>query len=235
MGARAGDAPYAGGAPYEGMRPVEEILPAPMIGQPRSGWYLRGDIGYAKHPDPDVTFGPVFITDEAWEDTWTVGVGLGYRFSDHIRVDVTGDYRLSSDITFADSIGAVQTGGMDSTVLLANVYWDITNMSGFTPYIGAGIGATYNRVDRLYEGNPPPDYEIGENNWAFAAALMAGVSYDVSDSLKLDANYRYLWLGDGQTAFESNTGVNPFRFKYDDLAAHEFRIGARYEFGNPAF
>lgn len=211
-----------------------ETLPAvtPCCGG--SGWYLRGDIGYAVNNDPTGTFSGNDFVNESWDNSWIAGVGLGYRFNDAIRVDLTGEYRAASDVDTTDFAGGRQTGELQSNVILFNAYYDIANLSGFTPYVGAGIGGAYHRLDRINEiGATPPavTFTFGDNKWALAAAAMAGVSYDVSENVKIDANYRYLYMGQAHSSTVTDVGVNADRVHFKDLSAHEFRLGMRYEFG----
>ncbi len=52
---------------------------------------------------------------------------------------------------------------------------------------------------------------------------MAGLSYAISPGLLLDANYRYLELG------EARSTVTPLGdVRYGDWTANEFRLGLRY-------
>ena len=117
--------------------------------------------------------------------------------------------------------------------LMLNVYKDLGNYLGFTPYIGAGIGAAYHQMSGVYfTGNPNLTNTIeGRNDLAFAWAVMAGVGYQVSDRAILDFGYRYIDLGKASSGRVDNAGfVNP-RVNVDDISAHEFKVGLRYHFG----
>ena len=54
---------------------------------------------------------------------------------------------------------------------------------------------------------------------------MAGFSYDLTRKLALDLNYRYLNLGD---TVSGHTTINNQHIHYDDITAHEIRVGLRY-------
>ena len=75
------------------------------------------------------------------------GLGLGYKFNDWFRVDVTGEYRGkanfhgSDSVTFTGGIGVDNYSGSKSEwVFLANAYVDLGTWWCMTPYIGAGVG-----------------------------------------------------------------------------------------------
>ena len=114
---------------------------------------------------------------------------------------------------------------------MGNVYLDWDNHSAFTPYIGGGFGFAYIVVDKHFaaNGNGGNSLFDGEGNWNFAAAATAGFTYDVSHNWAIDANYRYLWVGDVDTGGSLTSGLTG-KITYEDMDFHEIRIGARYTF-----
>jgi opacity protein-like surface antigen len=117
--------------------------------------------------------------------------------------------------------------------MMINGYKDLGNFGGFVPYVGAGIGAAYHKLDDVYfTGNANLTNRIrGDNDLAFAWSLMAGVGYQISDRAILDVGYRYIDLGTISSQRSDSGGfVNP-AVKIDDLTAHEVKVGLRYHFG----
>ena len=252
--AKAADLAYAPPPP-----PPE---PLGLKGTISSGIYLRGDIGVGvqsvgKYQQDDVAqFGGSFFgkTDNA---AFFGGIGVGYRFNNWLRFDVTGEYRGAgqigvSDIVFNPFNNGNQTntykGNLTSLVTLFNGYFDLGTWNCLTPYLGAGIGFANHSVNGLTDnginqavGSPFANvsYAYGDtgSKTNFAWALMAGVAYDVTSSLKLDIGYRYLNMGDGPTiglAGANGLLVNPsssVRFKQID--SHDIRIGMRWNFNDP--
>jgi opacity protein-like surface antigen len=133
-----------------------------------SGWYLRGDVGYALSNDMGQvdyrTFDPItatyggasFDTYELDEDfTW--GGGFGYRYNDWIRGDLTVDgFRSRFDGTTSSDgpctgdpilVGTGCRSEDSSSVsvlsLMANGYIDLGTYVRVTPYVGAGVGYSY--------------------------------------------------------------------------------------------
>jgi opacity protein-like surface antigen len=116
---------------------------------------------------------------------------------------------------------------------MLNAYKDLGNFGGFVPYVGAGIGAAYHRLDDVYfTGNPNLTNRIhGNNDLSFAWSLMAGVGYQISDRAIIDVGYRYIDLGKISSQRSDSAGfVNP-AVKIDDITAHEVKVGLRYHFG----
>ncbi len=223
---------------------IEHIPQVPVV---TGGWYLRGDIGYKIYQDPSVSFAGQDFENEGLDDTAVIGIGVGYRFNDYFRSDLTLDYEFKSGFDSNTPCGTCAVGGgagvsldsadIDVWTVLLNAYVDLGTWNNFTPYVGGGIGASYINVTDVVSqvtGGGPVSYS-GDGTWSFSWALMAGASYAFSPNFSLDAGYRYLNIGDGQSAFIS-TGGTTARVKYEDLQAHEFRVGLRYTFDSePAY
>jgi len=57
--------------------------------------------------------------------------------------------------------------------------------------------------------------------------VQAGASYQITDNLLLDANYRYVDLGDVKSK-KIPAASRDGSVKFKDLQAHEVRVGFRY-------
>ena len=130
-----------------------------------SGWYLRGDIGYAFSSSigqvdyetfDGVIYEPASFSSQELEQNITWGGGFGYRFTDFFRMDATVDgFRAdfsgatASDETCAgipddDTTCRSENGSEVSAVsVMANAYVDLGTFVGVTPYVGAGAGYTF--------------------------------------------------------------------------------------------
>lgn len=120
-----------------------------------------------------------------------------------------------------------------STTLMFNGYKDLGSFGGFTPYLGAGVGVSYNKMSEVYfTDNPYLVNRIeGASRLSMAWSLMAGVGYQVSDRAILDLGYRYMDYGKATSGRLDNTNsVNP-AVRVSDITAHEVKIGLRYHFG----
>lgn len=133
-----------------------------------------------------------------------------------------------------------------STVLMANGYYDLAERGRFTPYIGFGIGASNNRLEREVAFGPetitnPAGTVLGtrlgttaqdsQARWTLAAAMMAGMTYNFDKRTALDINYRLQYIQgydivssvrvpDAAVAADS-------RAKVGDLWEHQLRAGVR--------
>ena len=205
------------------------IDPEPVPEPPAAlgGWYLRGDISYDFE-----TKGTIFVNtslsstsyiDMDFDDAWNIGVGLGYTFNDWFRADITGDIRTPAHWEDADTDVAIST-------IMLNGYATLGSFSGISPYVGAGIGGAHvNWSSITVPGIGPVGVYTNDPLWRFAYALMAGVSFDVTENLAIDAGYRFTAIDDGRMVYDDP--AFPGLVDYTDMQLHELRIGARYTFG----
>lgn len=208
-----------------------EPTPLPMSGE----WYLRGDIGYKIYDGPDGRYdatGYGDMTANSLDDTGVIGVGVGYRVNEYLRLDATIDYEFESEMSgrlpCPGACGTtLESANLDAWTGLINAYVDMGNYNGLTPYVGAGIGASLLKTDGVTSSTAGNYY--GADTWNLSWALMAGVGYEVAEGLTLDLNYRYLHLGDAETKFTSGTGTTE-TLEWNDIGAHEMRVGMRYAF-----
>ena len=151
-------------APYMGQAP--ELVPV-EIG---SGWYIRGDIGYAvKNSSPNFSYRTFDIGTSTYGSTpydtssikadFNYAVGVGYTFNQFFRMDATfertnGDFSGHSnsaspcvdpalDAGYAGTTCSTQDGAsFTAWSALLNAYIEPGTFAGFTPYVGAGAGVT---------------------------------------------------------------------------------------------
>lgn len=238
---------------------IEAPEPAPVYEAPAEvgGWYIRGDVGYHQSdvdtieyaiavPGPGIAFGEL---RGDLDGGFGVGGGIGYQVNDYFRVDLTADHWFKTDFKgssagFFDADGpgpglpvaytTVDESAVSTWLLLANAYVEFGAWHGIKPYVGAGIGGAYVKWDDLTNtpsiNPPPPVVHEGAGSWRFAAAVMAGASYCLTDKVKLDAGYRYSRIQGGKMfeyAAAGNNGPG-----YDGgFNTHEVRAGLRYQFG----
>lgn len=175
--------------------------------------------------------------------------GIGYQFTDIWRADLTGDFFKSdftgtarTDLPCAASAptGTGCASGVHADLraygVMTNGYADLATIAGFTPYVGAGIGITNVRWGNVHSQPECVDSGStcsgatfsrqdfnGENSWRFTYALMAGLSYEINDHIKIDFGYRFSDVAGG-SMFAGSSGISG---RDDGLARHEIRIGLR--------
>lgn len=221
------------------------IAPPPMSYAPPpadfGGWYLRGDIGFSNQrvndvrlSDPTAYSGLTSFNETTDFDTaGTYQVGVGYRFNNWFRADITGQWRGNANFKGTDRFtfpwGGGTASGIDNynaskseLLFLANAYADLGTWWCVTPFIGAGIGTARVSINNFTDtgannanftplGVPvvsgPPVASFASaaagSKWNFAWAIHAGLAYQVTPNLTLEMAYHYVNLGDGVTGVVS--------------------------------
>lgn len=224
------------------------------------GWYLRGDIGYSNQQVDDLdnvlfaTATDLNFQTLNFEAGPTFGAGIGYRFNNWLRFDVTGEYRGETEFhgfdTWTDAAGDPRfndyTAKKSEWLAMANAYLDLGSWHGISPFVGAGIGAVNVKMRSFRDagiaygtpgdpttGFPTMAYAGDHDEWNFAWAVHAGLAFEVTEAFTVELAYRYLDMGDAQTddiiAFDgTNTVDNPMHF--EDLTSHDVKLGVRYTF-----
>ena len=206
---------------------AEQTKPAPEPAKPEkmaqadptTGFYIRGDLGYGLTMDPDGSTSAGAMTNESVGNAFLIGGGVGYRFSDNIRTDVTFDFRADADVDATTAGGANVTSEVNAWTVMANAYWDVAKMNPLTPYLGAGLG--YSRLETPTQLGGGGEGGASSDNLAWAAMLGVAIDLGVPEAA-VDLGYRFISLGEFNQA---SGGAS-----YEDLMAHEVRAGLRYRF-----
>lgn len=222
---------------YGGRGSVKDYDYVPVQTQHRV--YLRVDGGYAIDTAPAMGEGSQwYLGNTSWENTWTVGGGVGVYITPSVRADVTYDHRFDSDMSGFLGVAApgpfgIHKFGLSSDVILANLYYDFNAVGQFRPYVGVGIGAVDNHAhsSSVRVGCGCTYTFTSADNWDLAAALMAGFTVKLHDRWSLDAGYRYLYMGDAKTGatYDEHGVYQNSGIEARDLDAHEFRVGLRWD------
>jgi opacity protein-like surface antigen len=255
MGAAAlfGTSAYAADLPQP-----QPMYQPPVMVAATSGWYLRGDVGVGvtdftefDHSQTNAAFfwpASWQIVQKDIQDTSIFGFGVGYEVNNWLRFDVTGEYRTKamfkatgSYTNFCGGGGIcfdVNTGNYSAAVFMANAYIDLGTWWCITPYIGAGVGGAVNRITGVQDNGIISDGTAGfgfapNDSWNTSLAwnVQAGLTYNVTNSFKVDFSYRFLSLGSPQTGVVAcqNTVTCPGAFyTLKDMTSQDFRIGFRW-------
>jgi len=152
---------------------------------------------------------------------YALGITVGTKVFDYLRIEgeLSGTINSIDEVysEFEDDTYDID-GSISSVYLLGNAWFDLDTGSGFTPYIGGGIGAAYVNVDL--------DFSDNLDGYAFAYQLGAGVKVDVADNVALDLGYRYKAIPDITV-----TEVGEDDDELDlDLSSHVVQAGLTFKF-----
>lgn len=148
---------------------------------------------------------------------------------------VTNDYA----VTRTDTVKLARTTG------LINLLYDIPTGTRFTPYIGGGVGFTWRSLRRSYSENyacigtcspdaapstgSPISGSSSKQQLDFAAAVQAGIAYNITDQIVWDNGWQMLWEANSiESSAPSASGENTIVYK--DSTLQQFRSGIRIRF-----
>ncbi len=149
--------------------PIEEppviVEQPPVVVEAAGGWYIRGDVDYSLFRIRGAQYhaggGLNTFTTADSDNSFSLGGGLGYQITKHLRADLTLEYNLKADFrgsTAGDctvagnqpgSCTSVDTSSHSMLLVMANAYADLGNFHGITPYVGAGIGLAHVKWSEL--------------------------------------------------------------------------------------
>jgi opacity protein-like surface antigen len=225
--------------------------------------------------------------NNTYRDALNAGVGFGYKVNDILRMDATIDRVFGSKFTNTALVaptgpchgtgeyvntttGVIFMGPFDISnclrkdeasynawVMMGNAYADLGTFNGFTPFVGAGLGAA--RINWKEETNSitcvPVDPSVHReacsatgtvaqpalnavytepgilnngSNWRLALALTAGISYEISKGLHLDTSYKFTSIGGGFGKIPYGSTPGSSIAK-DGFGLHQVKVGLRYE------
>ena len=224
-----------------------------MAARPVGPCYYRADVGYSVSNGPHLRWNATdqggnineTVTNTKLDSGWLAEAGMGCGSGSRgLRGEFMLGYHGDRDVsgttapfwTGANTINSRIVSSLQTYTAMFNAYYDLGNIRGFVPYVGAGVGLAYHRTDDYFLPNwasNPQDYRIrGDNDLALAWSLMTGAGYQISDRAIVDFGYRYIDFGKASTARNDNTGAAQVsRLHMDSLNAHEFKVGLRYHFG----
>ena len=155
----------------------------------RNGLYvgLRGGL-----VDPDETdFFNGAPQSADYDQGYAVGGVIGFEFVEvSPGVDLRGETEIGFQEADVDSItGAAGSGDASAFYGFLNLYADLTPIKALPIDIILGAGVGYANVDLSNHANPTA--QIDDDGGAFGYHLDAGIGIDITDSLAVEALYRY--------------------------------------------
>ncbi|MBN67046.1 MAG: hypothetical protein CMM94_05710 [Rickettsiales bacterium] len=154
-------------------------------------------------------------SDVSFEDGYGLGTALGYQFTPNFRLEGELSYRkndMESGVVRQVSNGNVVSSqpltgdlGYEAFNVMGNAYADIPVNDWIIPYVGAGVGWTFQTN--------------GNEEDAFAYQAMAGTHVGLTPDLQLKLGYRYF------DTVGLDFGVDDF-----DATSHILEVGLRANF-----
>jgi opacity protein-like surface antigen len=232
------------------------IAQPPMYAPPPvdfGGWYLRGDVGMTNQrmnkidSNTAAQFPALTQVGLGFDSSPLFGLGVGYQFNNWFRTDFTAQYRGKANLHGANGLIFSPTafqqdnysGSKSEALFLANVYFDLGTWWCVTPFIGAGVGTSYNMLSSFRDDNVQIVSGVthgsvanfaNNGTWNFAWAAHAGLAYKVTPSVTLELAYSYVDLGSARpgafTLFDGTTGPSSIVLK--NITSNDLTLGVRW-------
>jgi outer membrane protein OmpA-like peptidoglycan-associated protein len=184
------------------------------------GYYAGVGVGIGMIDDLELTFdgAPNANVELDGESDGVALLSLGYRYSNGWRTELEASHRFNELGALNDANG---TSDAHTWSLMVNAVFDTNPEGAWSPYLGAGVGAS----EIVYSGQGVVDgapVNVNDSDTVLAGQLIAGLGWRVAPRWVLDAGYRYF------VAPEADFSGAEFARSYEH---HDVLVGVRYLFG----
>ena len=152
------------------------------------------------------------LDDNVWGGSFAYGVKTGA-----IRTELELNLHQDAKKRIAEDDINVK---MENNSVMLNAYYDIDTGTKFTPYVGAGLGLSHQKVTA---GNA----KKSSNELAWQVG--GGVSYAAAENVSVDFGYRYIDNGSSFTVSRDEDDDVSGKTDFES-EANEFYLGVRYAF-----
>lgn len=202
-------------------------LPCVAMAQP----YLAGQVGFSHLLETDATAPNNREFHISFEAGYSFAIRSGYDFG---QLRIEGELRHSShdldtvEIQRNDTTTLSTSGNIASTSFLINGIYAFRPHKPIQPYVGAGIGVSYIRLDDTEFVVQTPRAQVITRVEGFGVVLayqfMLGIDFHITKNTALYAEYRYFVAATPQFKNAQGTNINL------DYMADNVAVGLRYTF-----
>ncbi len=167
-------------------------------------FFLLCAAGYAEELQPYAAFkvGAVMVNDLD-DDEVTFKFKKGFALSGAVGTIVADFLRAEAELGFtnfgvdkldvANVVSYNADGNVSVISLLANGYIDFKNDSPLTPFLSAGVGQAWGKMNDVSVTVSGTKESLGSSDWerGFAYQVSGGLSYLLNEKTSLDLTYRY--------------------------------------------
>jgi outer membrane protein len=159
---------------------------SPAAAETKLGWYIQaGPVGVAFSERASISAGGSVIAGAGatLSDNGTLGLGVGYRFSDAFSVIAIGGLPPTTTVEGTGPLAGITVGNVTYGPLIVAANYHIPTKGKFQPFIGAGFnytivfdtddsGLTNLKADNAFGGvlRIGFDYMLNESNGLFFSA-----------------------------------------------------------------
>lgn len=146
--------------------------------------------------------GPIPGTAVGPGDAWSLGLTIGYAFDPNWGIELLLAWPFPHDIEANDGLrAALQGAGLSGTEVIGEIEqlpptlslnYTFQPGSRIRPYVGAGINWFYTFNEEVKGDLATAGYTDLDVDNSFGVALQAGIDFDVTDRVFLNASVRWI-------------------------------------------
>lgn len=167
-----------------------------------------------------------------FDNGYGFGAAIGWRLREigtgnRLRAEAEVSYRSNDADTHKLNGAALagSAGDIESTAFMVNLLVDFSEQSSFSPYVGGGLGIAHVEADGFGVSAIPNVLSEGETVLAFQ--VIAGASWDISQSAEIFGEYRYFATDDPSVQTSAATGSVPTEIEY---RSNNVLLGVRFSY-----
>ena len=158
------------------------------------------------------------------DDKTTLGFEVTYRLNDSIRFGLAGGLPPTSSVMGTGSLApAGELGKVKYAAPIATVQYHFAPMGGFQPYLG--VGALYFIAISSRDG-AVQQFDVDNK---FGTALQAGVSYRLTQTISLFADFKKMYVKTNATGVAPALGGAPVSARVT-LNPSLYQVGVGFDF-----
>ncbi len=183
----------------------------------KNNFYISAGVGLLGDTffnDADNQSGSEPFLDTPLEGFWSGELGVGYEFTENLKGEISYSANILRDNTTYGGGSYLGSDWVDNHSVFFNAYYDFSNNSKFTPYLGIGVGPSLIDTDQVF-GCCNKNSEI-----TFGYQGKLGVSYEAFEATDL-----FL-----EGVYQSTKAFKIRSFQVDPMEMFSTRLGLRYSF-----
>lgn len=191
-------------------------------------WFVRPYVGVSHMSDTSADFADIDDrsgrADIDLDTGFTAGLGVGYRYTEAIAVELGWEYRSNDSSTTLSGNSKFDDGNYASSIFFLNGHYLFAENGNWQPYVGAGLTfAEEVDIDLERDGDELSYSGDGEVGYQ----LFAGVNYRLDASWQIQSELRYGKISDIDLDGESG---DPGKIEDIDYETTTLQVGLVYAF-----
>jgi len=153
--------------------------------------FKNQDSGIRYQPNPAVASTKLNGSDLAFDTGYAFSLAYGFHSGQYLNTELEFSGRfVGLDALTTPAVTAPAAGDLRAFSFMLNVPWQFRNSTPFTPYLGGGLGLSWNRaeIDPLPDGSTM--FSKGEQ-WNLTYQILAGIAFAVDETWELVLGYRF--------------------------------------------